>query len=532
MESTNDSNVLEQIDAELWLLKGPLDVDMWKWCFENINQPYPKWKKEWIEILKERANSSEASLPKARYYYALWTLTRQIEYAREALNFFLKAAELHRKEPRYIMTWFFCYKISLKIATSLNVELKPTLEAIHGALIAEEDVNKKFATRILQILAEYAKGSSKVIAQNAEIKALFNEIAGEGEKIVESCRLAEEYSDEQMVLDYLVSLYKSIGKRELARGARLRQESSFERQAESSGSYMLKTTFLQSALNIYAELGMSDKIEDLKKRVHQASEEAIKKEFKTIEVGIEIPNEIIENLISSYIDLSPTEAIMKIISDENFVPKLDAVKKEVDDLRKKYPVASLFPVKVYDDGLPRRVVTTNAERTEYEVNKQFVLGVKIAMSFLSRVLETLKTNSLTKDTILEYLKGRKNIDPESLAFIDNALDLYFSKNYVGAVHILTCRMEPLLRNLLNSHGKTPTKFDAVEKGMDYLLLGSLISDVTPFIGEDMTKFLEVTLTQKGENIRNDVCHGFMKIESFTEQLANKLIFIILKLADV
>jgi hypothetical protein len=189
-------------------------------------------------------------------------------------------------------------------------------------------------------------------------------------------------------------------------------------------------------------------------------------------------------------------------------------------------------VKVYDDGLPRRVVTTNAERTEYEVNKQFVLGVKIAMSFLSRVLETLKTNSLTKDTILEYLKGRKNIDPESLAFIDNALDLYFSKNYVGAVHILTCRMEPLLRNLLNSHGKTPTKFDAVEKGMDYLLLGSLISDVTPFIGEDMTKFLEVTLTQKGENIRNDVCHGFMKIESFTEQLANKLIFIILKLADV
>lgn len=77
-ESSHDQKELEQIDAELWLLNGPVDGDVWKWCLNNINQPYPKWKKEWVPIFSERLTASQASFPRAKYLYALWTLRKSI----------------------------------------------------------------------------------------------------------------------------------------------------------------------------------------------------------------------------------------------------------------------------------------------------------------------------------------------------------------------------------------------------------------------------------------------------------------------
>lgn len=420
--------------------------------------------------------------------------------------------------------------MALKMATTLNINLLQTIEAIIRNYESKVKEDRRIASRLLQILADYAAASHNV-PERAEIKALFEKVASTGEKIVEEYKRNGEFSDEQIVLSYLMNIYKSIGEFEAVNDMRLRQASSLVRQAESVPSYLLKSEFLESALRIYAEIGKKDKIEDLKSRVAHASEQSIN-EFKIIETTLEIPTKDIDDLIARYTGLSPFDSIAKIVSDENFVPRLKTLELEVEEIRKKNLISSIFSKKIIDDGLPRRTVTTDTEKIEYEIDRHFLLGVNISMIFLNKLLKKLEEGVLTKNALLEYLGGCRNIDPTSFALIDKALDMHFSKNYIGSIHILVCRIEPILRNLLKNHSKTPTKYDSSDKGMDFLLLGGLISDASSFIGEDLTKFLEVTLTQKGENIRNDICHGFIIESAFTEQLENKLIFIILKLANI
>jgi len=529
-ESSHDQKELEQIDAELWLLNGPLEGDVWKWCLDNINKPYPKWKKEWVPIVIERLKTSQASFPRAKYLYALWTLTKNINYAKESLMFFIKAGDLHVHEITYMMTWGFCYRMALTLATTLDIDLLQTIEAIIKTCESEAKENRKIASRLLQILADYAVTSHRIL-KRTEIKDLFEKTIPVGEEMIEEYQRVGEFVEEQNALEYLVKIFRSAGDYEAADNSKMREASSLERQAESTQSNLLKSSFLQSALNIYVEMGKSEKIEELKRRVHEATVQSMK-EFKRIEVKIEIPNKVIEDLVASYATLPPIDALVKITYDETFIPKVDHVKKEVDELRERHLVSSLFPVEICDNDLPRRTIIADDERIGYEVDKRFLLEANVRMMFLDRLLDVLKTGALTKDSIIHYLDGKKNIDPESLALIDNALGLFFSKNYVGATHILVCRIEAILRNLLENHGITATKYDSEEKGMDYSLLGGLIADAEQFIGDNMTEFLEVKLTQKGENIRNNICHGFIKPESFNEDLANTLLFIILKLSDI
>jgi hypothetical protein len=531
--TSNDKEAITRVELEIGLLNGIIDGDLWKWCLDNINKPFPKWQIEWVDALKLRAEVCRASLPKARYYYALWTLTKEIGYAKQAINQFIQAGKLHINDPAYIPTYSFCFKMSLKMAISLNIKLENTIGEVLSTLkeVAGKDLTGPATFRLLGVFSEFADSASPNIIRKPEITTLIEDVVSVGERFIEGAKSKDEFHFEQTALNFIAILQRSLGKTDLAKEAKLKQVSSLEHIAKSIDSYLLKTTLLESALNICVEIGASDKIDELKKSVQEASGEALK-EFKIIEVKTEIPQEVIQKMVSEYSNLEPITALEKIVLNDGFVPRLESIKKEVESLRKTHPISSIFPLKIYNNGLPRRVVETEEDKTEYEINRHFQLGVSFTMSFLSKILETLKIKSLNKEVLLEYLKTKKNIDSESLIFIDNALKLYFSKNYVGAIHILVPRVEVILRNLLQNHGKSPTKYDVLDRGMDYKLLSDLISDAKLFIGEDLTKFLEVTLTQQGENIRNDVCHGYLEINCFTVELTNILLFIIMKLADI
>jgi len=51
------------------------------------------------------------------------------------------------------------------------------------------------------------------------------------------------------------------------------------------------------------------------------------------------------------------------------------------------------------------------------------------------------------------------------------------------------------------------------------------------LGEDLTCYLQVLLVDPlGHNIRNHVCHGHLKPEDFTRQLADRVFHVLLTLS--
>ena len=111
------------------------------------------------------------------------------------------------------------------------------------------------------------------------------------------------------------------------------------------------------------------------------------------------------------------------------------------------------------------------------------------------------------------------------------LKAHFDGKYVCSVSMVIPQIEELLRNVLRNHGVTPTKYDQRKGGIEQTLLGTLVDEIEPIVGEDFAEYLRIRLTVAFANIRNKVCHGWMRVEEFKESLSTALVFVILKLCD-
>src|SRR5438034_223441 len=98
--------------------------DVWKWCLENLNKPFHKWKPDDASFY-EKLSSESPSLPeRARSAYAVWTLSKKHEFAEAAVHRFLEVARLYLAQKWIQEDEMIAFSLEMAAALSLKLNMK------------------------------------------------------------------------------------------------------------------------------------------------------------------------------------------------------------------------------------------------------------------------------------------------------------------------------------------------------------------------------------------------------------------------
>jgi hypothetical protein len=523
-------------------------ADVWRWCGDNICQPFPEWREQDADYYQKRMNESTNMLHKARYAYAAWSLKKgDIKEAQMAVDGFLKAAEEYSKrkpDPELDETMVMCFRLSFRLALAINraspVDAKKVLAEMSSVVKTQHSLNvETFAVgRLIDLISESSKSliQMKQYRTDEEVKRVVLETAGTADEIASKAEEKSNYEAQQIFLQKEVSLLSNLGEDGDARKARIAVAESLEKRAESvKGRSILHSIHLQSAVRIYAELGVTNKVKELTAEIQQDAKKAVdNKEFKAVSVPVEIPvDEIIGYYLQSLIGLTAEEVLTKIVADDYlFIPDVQFVRKQEIELKGEFPLQYTLSRVEYDQNLPSRTIKDEGKMLEASVNRHFLLDAQVRLTILSRMLSLLIPERIQKEDIVSFLSDGKNFGKEDLKLVSRAFDRYNDSDYVTFCHIIVPRIEQGLRSILDSKGGKTASFDPKDVGFDLKLMGGLILDLKPYLSQDLHKYLEVWYSQEGFNLRNKISHGWMKLSEFDKRLADLLIYTMIRLSAV
>ena len=112
------------------------------------------------------------------------------------------------------------------------------------------------------------------------------------------------------------------------------------------------------------------------------------------------------------------------------------------------------------------------------------------------------------------------------------MQYYFEKAYVECIHILTPQIEDLIRNIIYLAGGTVLK-PSKNGGFNYKTFEELLRDelfIKIFDGNVSLYLRAIFTDSRGWNVRNELCHGLINIESLNHIIADRLIHILLLLS--
>jgi hypothetical protein len=542
-EEQSRKQAAAEVLEEIALLKP----NVWQWCMENLNTPFPDWKDEWKDYYQRRYSETKNPLHKARYAYILWSQEREIEYAKTTVQSFIEAATLMIERKCYLQgtqchVVAFCYEFAASHSITLNLKAPLDVASIlsHVSKVAEhlfsdEKLKGRGTYDLIHVIATLAERGSRnpMIKNNENVKKLISQIlplavsiskewAKEGNfrwqrSYIEDCiKFASFIDDEAEVHDFHIAVAES-----------------YVEEGRNSKSKILEQHFYAQALKIYSNLGLSEKVDELKTKISQCAQEAVARgEYKEYTVKAEIPfQEAAQNYVDK-LEGKPSEILAIIANDTYLFSSKAKVKQYVKQLSQKYIFAFMFPQMIMGTDGPIEVFNTPEEILEYKFREHYNFESQGNEIFIMEVFhKLLEKNKAKPQDIFNFVTAGGNIDENVKKIFEAGLKAHFEKNYVCSVSTFVPQVEQILRELLRNHGKTPTKYDQRKGGIEQTLLRTLIDDAEPIVGEDFAEYLRIRLTTAFANIRNDVCHGWLPFEEYTESLSFALIYTILKLCN-
>ena len=552
-ESQGDIERLTNAKRELNLLNRIIGTrgqvtNIWKWCLEHLNEPFFEWHKEDLDYYKKRYAETSDLLDKARYAYVIWTFERDIDFAKKAIMHFLDCGDLYFSTGWYkngtkFMVMGFCFEFAARLSLSLRMKAPFDIIAIlqrMNAIIAKMDsehVTGRGIYDLLEVAARIAQDlyDKQELRELKQVEQIFLQFLTIADKIGEERHQKKEFHWYQSYLSISMPLAKITKGPEKARELKVKIADSWFEDAESrTGSNIVKVALYEGALKIYSELGLADRMKETRKRIKEYSERAVKEgEFKEVSERISIPVEqIVSSVTRELVGKPPQEILDQIARDMTFIPKKRQVIQTVEEIRKNAPISFIVPITLFERELPIKKITDEKEIFEYKVKEQFGLESQIKRKILSQILNEVFSIFVEEGDLIAFLRNSKNISENSMQILEKGIEHHFRREYVASIHIFVPQIEEILRRLLENRGIPPTKYEPLEKGLEEKLLGGLLKEAGQFLGEDFAEYLDMLLTPNGENIRNKVCHGWMELGRFNQELSNLLIDIVLKLCVI
>jgi hypothetical protein len=143
-------------------------------------------------------------------------------------------------------------------------------------------------------------------------------------------------------------------------------------------------------------------------------------------------------------------------------------------------------------------------------------------------------HSLDAATVLAVLEESPVFDATRRSLLNEGVEAYLEDDHVKAIHVLIPQVEHTLRQLLKLIG-VPTVRAGRNGTMQVKNLNEILREpaIHSVLGEDLQVYLLTLLAdQRGQNIRNLICHGFATPAQLNQQIADRVFHVLLTLARV
>ncbi|MEM5872129.1 MAG: DUF4209 domain-containing protein [Candidatus Aenigmatarchaeota archaeon] len=265
------------------------------------------------------------------------------------------------------------------------------------------------------------------------------------------------------------------------------------------------------------------------------------KSLKEISVTMKIKQKDRDNFIKGIFgdkEQSKLETIIAKIA-LNFLPKKEAVEKQLKDVSGKYPLQFLCTTQIIsDDGIPIAKLSPLEEDYDNHFQRYASQYMQLHSFLLALAIDELKKR-FSKQNIKEYFVTSTLFENEDKEYLERAISAYWDKDYLVSSHLFIPLIESAFRELIKNCGGIILRPNNLG-GYNHLTLqqllksqGEIIEKVFSGTGQNMAFYFRLVLTEKlGMNLRNDFAHGFGKRKFFTRSVSDRLFHVMICLSLV
>ena len=502
-----------------------------------------------IDYLKGRLDLVNNSWIKSRYSHVLWQITKNNQYAKIAVDSYLKCIDDLVDNPdterfHKVTTFVECL---LFIGEKSKQELKLIKGKILGLLKSD-------------ILPTYVKSHIlEITIDNPLIKAKELEFALEYINDWIEIGNGGSFFSNQSTLHVAIKLSEKTQKspKEFYRLLAENQDLIINQHPDEK-DFIRYTSFGEKA-KYYKKAGELEKYEECLKEYTQ-----LKNKFELGHFEAKLPDKETE-LLNEYLNLKselilkmPTEIILSYFASGDDLLIKEEVLDKMTEEGFKNSLHQLFSTSTFDINSNHKK-TSDEEAKENQrfrnytiqfnlfvfplIIKVFAFGMLKGKIGYHAVFSFMQENSWYGQRFPRGINER-DIDDKSdwLSLLAPGLHDYFSQiewavmmakdnlqNYVLCVDSLTTKFEGALRDFIRLQGGTTTiekRGELQEQLLEELLQNKII--IKLFSKEDISLFTYV-FTKKGWNIRNNVAHCFYPYSSYSFDKATLVFICILKL---
>lgn len=517
--------------------------DVWRWCLENLNVAFHRWRPEDVDFYEKLFSESPNLLEKTKAAYALWTLTKKYEHAEATVQGFLEAARLYMAKSWYEEAEMvaFCFEFAAALSLKLSMKTPIDIVSIIGELartIRRLDSNSIRGLIMIKLTDAAARLADRVgnmthLEDGPKLKQAFSEILDVSLKLAGENPLNERYLETCMPLSAVVNGPQEIDK------FKEKIADTIVKRAEDQKSGIGKMALHQQALKLYAEAGATEKLERSKLAVRQALGEAEEKgEFKTITVKSRgIPQEkIVDPYIAKLSSKSPHEALGFLARDLSGIPQRKKVEEQTREMLSKSPGLFLTSVIPFEGELPKGRLTNDEAKVQFKIDQNLTMQCRIYEIARAEVMKALFEKLAKPEDLVQFLDRAQNMTATSKRKIAKGVEHHFKREHEASISILIPQVEEVLRTVLKNKGVLSSKYTTRDQGLQERMIDDLLEDATGHLDEDLVEYLRVRLTHGrsggGSNVRNQHCHGWMEADQYTETLSWALVDALLTLGVV
>lgn len=293
------------------------------------------------------------------------------------------------------------------------------------------------------------------------------------------------------------------------------------------------SSWLQHVHDIYISFNMKSDAERITKKITEVGPDVVDS-MQELSHSIEIPNEQLDAYFDSMTNGGLENTLIRI--GAQFIPKKDQVEQQVLELAKNYPLTNLF-TKTLQDHKGRPIATIGSVENDLEgsIIHQLSSNLNTNAFFLRHSLKkALEVYDINVQNLTDFIFKSPLFEETKQDIIHAGLRAYLNQDYISAIHILVPQIEAAIRTLVELTGGATLR-STRQGGLQLRTLDNLLRDekVEECFGIDLSFYFRILLTeQRGWNIRNDVCHAISPSGTFNCSVADRIMHVILCLAQV
>ena len=489
---------------------------------------------EAFHYYEKRLNQSNNPILRSWYADFLWERKHNHIFAREAVwahhaCYPIYAANEWWKEAADSLVRPLRLALRLKDADLIQQAKSKVFAALDDLLKRHSHPEVRYCLELIDAVLELSRR-----ATNKDLEKVL-EVCQSGAKFYASEVGGRNYYMAREFASREATLQNKLGQEGEADAARVCIGQYLEDEAElkSGASNLAGALFLQEAVRHYANIGRSDKVEELKIKVRERYQAAVEGgEFKEVSSEVKIPVEDIENGARELLKHGMDKALLHLAIDPSWIPDIDHAREWAQHLKKKFPLQSLFPRATIKGARQVHRALSQEEIDEANTFSQYNIDAGLRSVYLRHTFKVfIDEGGLNALFLIQYLSGSPLIENDILEVVSVGVERYFEKDYVSALHIFVPKLEETLRRTIGKLGISTTSQDSDgftrEKPLDVVLE---TPELKKLLGERSVFYFGYMLNhQLGKNLRNNVAHGLLTKAECTEELTEEILHLYLLL---